>query len=221
MSLTIATVLKLGGPYDVSYVNHIANSINEHVSIPYEFVCLTDETAGFSTNVHKIIGFEHNWPKWWGKIELFKPDKFFTDRIFYLDLDTIILNNIDDIVSYDGNFCGLQDFNNLNGLGSGIMAWGCNSPNLNAIYANFMRNPTYNMTNHRYGDQEFIYRFVKRSMDGIQKLYPDRIISYKKHCINNRGNELIIPDDASIIYFHGKPRPRDVTESEITQHWKG
>ena len=57
MSLTIATVLKLGGPhYDVSYVNHIANSIKEHVTVPYEFVCLTDETAGFSTNVHKIIG---------------------------------------------------------------------------------------------------------------------------------------------------------------------
>ena len=56
MSLTIATVLKTGGKdYDVSYVNHIANSIKEHVTIPYEFVCLTDATEGFCINVHKII----------------------------------------------------------------------------------------------------------------------------------------------------------------------
>jgi hypothetical protein len=220
MSLTIATVLKLGGPYDVSYVNHIANSINEHVSIPYEFVCLTDETSGFSPNVHKIIGFEHNWPKWWGKIELFKPGKFFTDRVFYLDLDTIILNNIDDMVSYDGNFFGLRDFGNLYSLGSGLMAWPCNLPKMNGIYLDFLKNPTSNISNNRYGDQEFIYKTVRRTMEFAQRLYPNRVISYKKNCVDRYKN-ISIPDKASIICFHGRPRPHEITDHQITQHWKG
>jgi hypothetical protein len=221
MSITIATVLKLGGEhYDVSYVNHIANSIAEHVSVPYEFVCLTDETAGFSTNVHKVIGLEHRWEKWWSKIELFKPGKFFTDRVFYLDLDTIIVNNIDDIVNYDGNFFGLKDFYNMVSLGSGLMAWKCNSEKMNTIYNNFIRNPSANIANHRYGDQEFIYPTVKRSMDFVQDLYPNKVVSYKKHCFN-RLSGVNIPEDASIVCFHGKPRPHEVDSTIIQGYWRG
>lgn len=220
MSLTIATVLKLGGDYDVSYVNHIANSISEHVSIPYEFVCLTDATDGFCTNVHKIIQLEHNFPKWWGKLELFKPDKFSTDRVFYIDLDTIIVDNIDDIMQYTGDFFGLKDFYKLQGLGSGLMAWGASNTFIQRIYHEFMRNPTANMNNHRYGDQEFIGKLVARSMDYVQELYPRKIVSYKKDCVDPYGN-VHIPDDAAIICFHGRPRPHQANFPEIQEHWKG
>ena len=221
MSLTIATVLKLGGAhYDVSYVNHIANSIKEYVTVPYEFVCLTDETSGFSTNVHKIIGLEHRWEKWWSKIELFKPNKFFTDRVFYLDLDTIIVSNIDDMVSYNGDFLGLKDFYNMVSLGSGIMAWKCNSTKMNTIYTSFIRNANANIANHRYGDQEFIYPIIKRSMDFAQNLYPNRIVSYKKQCFDKHTG-ITIPEEASIVCFHGNPRPHRIDSPVIQEHWRG
>ena len=83
-----------------------------------------------------------------------------------------------------------------------------------------MRNPTSNMANCLYGDQEFIYPIVKRSMDYVQDLYPNREVSYKKHCFSKQ-NGINIPEDASIVCFHGNPRPHKVDSPIIHKHWRG
>jgi hypothetical protein len=217
-SLSIVTVFKIGGVYDVSYVNHIANSIKENVNIPYKFICMTDHFEGYSKNVHSIIPFDHNFPKWWGKIELFSPGKFGTDKIFYLDLDTLIIKNIDHILSYSGKFLALRNFYNQFGLGSGIMMWKNYNPKVYQIYEKFMESCESNIKNHLYGDQEFIEKSIK-SYDYIQDLYNGEIVSYKKDCIN-RHNELHIPENARIICFHGPPRPHEINIPGIKKYWK-
>jgi hypothetical protein len=216
-TVTIATVFKTGGEYDVSYVNHIANSIRENVTIPYEFVCLTDHFEGYGPNVNRIIPLENAFPKWWGKMELFKPRKFQTEKIFYLDLDTLVVSNIDSILQYGGNFFGLRDFYHQYGLGSGVMCWQNNNAKVFQLYERFMESPTANMNNHRYGDQEFIDKVLGSYIEYVQDLYPKNVVSYKKDCAPSGG----IPPDAKIICFHGPPRPHQVKTPEFAKYWRG
>jgi hypothetical protein len=218
--ITIATVFKSGGEYNASYVNHIANSIHKYVTVPYKFVCLTDVFEGYGPNVQHVVPFENNFPKWWGKIELFKPNKFNTDRVFYLDLDTFIVDNINHIVQYGGKFFGLRDFYHQYGLGSGLMCWRSDDPIIHQIYEKFMESPQANMNNHRWGDQEFIGKVLPNYMEYVQDLYPKEIISYKKDCLDQRSN-VTIPPKSRIICFHGPPRPHNVRDHNIKKYWMG
>jgi hypothetical protein len=217
--INVATVLKLGGDYDATYVNALANGIAKNLTRPYQFVCLTDCSEGFNSNVHKIVPLEHGFEKWWSKIELFAPDRFENERVFYLDLDTIITSNINDIAMYSGRFFGLRDFFNQMGLGSGLMAWANGDPVVGQIYEKFMESPEAHMRGHRMGDQEFINNTLGNYIEYAQDLYPNKIYSYKKDCLGPHQS-INIPDTASIVCFHGKPRPHQVKDPKITQYFQ-
>lgn len=219
-TVTIATVFKTGGDFDVSYVNHIANSVKEHTTVPYKFVVLTDHFDGYGPNVHQVVPFEHNWPKWWGKMEMFKPNMFDTEKIFFLDLDTFIVDNIDAMLQYGGEFFGLRDFYSQHSLGSGLMCWKNHDAKIFQLYEKFMENPTANMNNNRGGDQQFIYGVIRNYLEYAQDLYPKQVVSYKKDCVKSRG-EIVIPDEARIICFHGPPRPNKIKDPIIRKYWKG
>jgi len=215
--VTIAMVLKTGGAvYDHQYVNALAKSIKENVSIPHELVCLTDDPKGFSQDVDKVIKLTNNYPTWWSKIELFKPNQFDTDTVFYMDLDTVVVGNIDKIVSYDGQFCGLRDFFALHSLGSGIMAW--NPKYTENIYLKFTQNSTQIIRNYKEGDQRWIDE-NKPSIEYIQDIFPNQIVSFKKHCMKNDG-KVIVPETAKIICFHGNPRPHTMKHLDFMKHWR-
>jgi hypothetical protein len=219
-TITIATVFKTGGDFDVSYVNHIANSIKEHTTVPYKFVVLTDHFEGYCTNVHQIIPFDHNFPKWWGKMELFKPEKFDTEKIFYIDLDTCIVDNIDDILQYGGKFFGLRDFYSQCSLGSGVLYWKNHDARVFQLYEAFMENPAANMNNNQGGDQQFIRATIGSYIEYVQDLYPKAVVSYKKDCLDNK-KQFSLPDGAKIVCFHGPPRPKAVRDPEMRKHWRG
>jgi hypothetical protein len=215
--LTVACVLMNGGKvYDYKYVNALANAVAKNVTIPYTFTCLTDNPQNFNKNVHKVIKLKHGFPKWWSKIELFRPDIFDdTEQVFFLDLDTVITNNIDDIVSYDGNFCGLRDFYRIVSLGSGLLSW--KPSNHHHIYHNFLLKSANIIANTPEGDQRWIDSQTSK-MDYFQDLFGRKVISWKKDCVINKM--VSVPLSASIICFHGVPKPHEISHSAIVSNWQ-
>lgn len=211
--IVFALVLKTGGPiYNHKYVNNIVNGIKSNVTLPHRIVCLTDNASGLSKDIDEIIPFENNWPKWWGKIELFRPDLFKDEQVFYFDLDTFIVNNIDGIIRYDGEFCALRDFYHLNTMGSGLMSW--RGDRVHSIYRTFKSNPNHYMKQFEVaGDQAFINIF-KPSISYFQDIFPNEILSYKVHCTNKKINK-----NAKIICFHGNPRPHELKD-DLRKYWK-
>lgn len=215
-ALSIALVLKSGGIYDYNYVNNLVAGIKRHTTIPHEIVCLTDNPSNLDVSkIDRIIPLRHNYPKWWSKIELFRSDIFGKNRVFYIDLDTIIVDNIDDILQIDSEFCGLRDFYKIVTLGSGLMSW--YPERVVQIYDNFVKNSLSIMANYAGGDQVWIDE-QKPSIKYFQDIFINNIVSYKKHCIKN--NNIIIPDDARIVCFHGTPRPHMIIDPIIKNHWK-
>jgi hypothetical protein len=213
--VTIATVLKTGGDvYDYKYVNALAKAVKANVTVDHEFVVLTDDSTGFSSDVDRVVKFVHNFPKWWGKIELFNPNTFNTDQVFYMDLDTSIVGNIDEIVSYEGAFAGLRDFYALHSLGSGVMAWNRNK--VAQIYDRFLPISQKIMNNYAGGDQVWIDE-NKPSVEYLQDIYHRGIVSFKRHCLIN--NKIYIPEHAKIVCFHGNPRPHTIQHDILKKYW--
>ena len=90
------------GQYMPAHVGALRSMVAKHLSLPHEFVCITDEklhcsqmrTVPFDRSL-----FRHG--KRFPKISLFRRDagEWLSPRIFYIDLDCVITGSLDDIVS--------------------------------------------------------------------------------------------------------------------------
>jgi hypothetical protein len=83
-NITIACVLKSGGDFTIDYVKNLKNMISRNVTIPYEFICLTD--LSIPEDICKSIRLKNYWKGWWSKIELFAPKITKFRRIFYFEI---------------------------------------------------------------------------------------------------------------------------------------
>lgn len=219
---TIALVLRTGGDtYNYKYVNALARNLKQHLTIDHRIVVLTDNNNGIDSNlIDDTVPFIHPYKGWWGKIELFRPNLFSSEQVLYLDLDTVITSNIDDIVQYKTTFAGIKDLYDYSALQTGIMSW---NPDYNhQVYENFI--PVAHNITEKYnlpscGDARWIRENV-HNYEFLQPAFPGRIVSYKAHCFNKNTGKVAIPPDASIICFHGKPRPHTIKHPQITKHWK-
>lgn len=115
--------------YTEEWVLRLKANVERTLSIPYKFVCLTNQhIEGVDT-----IPLLHNWSGWWSKIELFRSD-IPGDRFLYLDLDVIPLSDLDSLAKVKSPMVGLsinhiadkRDFRKsgrVQAISSGIMAW--------------------------------------------------------------------------------------------------
>lgn len=215
--LTVACVYRDGGTvFRREHVAALRRQLWKHLSSAYQFVCLTDAPQLDAA----VIPLHHRWPKFWSKIELFRPD-LFNGPVIYFDLDTMIVGPIDDLVT-GHKFTVLNNFNfpDKGRIGSGLMAW---EGDYSSLYHTFCKDPEgfieEHTENESYGDQGFIQNYGPAHPQLWQNKFPNRIVSYKKDCRGQRikgsgvRRDTIqyepdhIPERASIICFHGTPRP--------------
>lgn len=175
----------------VEYVNNLYRSVQRNMTMPHRFVCFTDIPHGIQCETRPISG--HGW---FAKLFMFK--EFTQGKVVFLDLDTVITGNMDFVNDYQGDFAILRDFYRPDGYGSGMMIWkgGFGHGITDAFVAE-------GQPDIPGGDQLYIESKVA-SADKLQEVYQDKIVSYKLHAEN------ALPDKASIVCFHGFPRPHQV-----------
>jgi len=172
-----------------------------------EFHCFTDDPTGLHPDI-VVRDLPGDLEGWWNKLFLFKDGLFAPDdRIVYFDLDTLITGRLDEIVAYDGDFAILRDAYRTDGLQSSAMAW---RPDVVGhiwhIWDKFGR------PKHPGGDQQWIEACADRP-DILQIKFPGLFVSYKVS-----GGK--VPDRASVVFFHGRPRPHEVTTGWVPEVWK-
>lgn len=135
---------------------------------------------------------------WYNKLFLFKPGVL-SGKSLFMDLDTVIVGNIDEIAAYNGDFCILRGFRHNTHYGSGLIHF--DPAATGHIWSNFVKQgcPVFKL-----GDQEFI-ELMMPNADFFQDRLPGQVVSYKVHC-SKRG----VPSYARIVCFHGSPRPHEV-----------
>jgi len=201
----VIACIKVGSKYGPEYVNRLAAMVARNTTKPYEFVCLTDFPMGLDCPF-KPIGTDL--PGWWAKLVLFKPHPALAGRrVLFLDLDTVIVGNMDFLLDYEGPFAILRDFYRPDGYGSAVMSI---APGFGS---SIWRDYTAGQWGRWWGDQAWIEACVLGA-DRWQDLYPDKIVSFKVHCLTG------VPAHAAIVCYHGEPRPHDMAHLPwMQEHW--
>lgn len=197
------------------YVKRLRNMVRKHLSVPHRFVCFTDRQSFIKD--FDIETLPMDVPKWkWNlrKMVVYKRDNGLSGRVIVLDLDMIILRSIDFLAEYDGEFCVLRDFYDKNLSGGSILSFEAGTLQ-ERFYDPLVKNG-FNIGWKVKGSERFWYRECDGHMDFWQDLYPNRILSFKPKPITRLDRE---PEEASIVCFHGKPRPHEVITPWVVQAW--
>jgi hypothetical protein len=195
--ITIATVLWKGDFQDKDYCDQdvwrLAQSIDRHMDVDYDFICLTNDPRSYLPA--KRIMLFNNWPGWWSKLELFRSD--LPKRMLYIDLDSFfvrnpftLLNYKDDLVMMpprrEDAWLGEIDSERVIRYRAGVML--INSKKFVWVYEKFRSAPEKYMEDFR-GDDDFLgdclpevstfpYYTVSKfqSVKKRKKLYDDTVI---------------------------------------------
>lgn len=230
----MVTVLcvRFGKKYGHDYVVRLRNMVSRHLTVPYEFVCLTDDPTPID-NVRLIVQRNAGYIRpWWHKVHMFDPTLELHGRILYFDLDILIHANIDKLIlNRTDEFLGIRDFNRKfhptwNVLNSSAMSW--DQGKHSDIWRLFHKDLSSAQKLH--GDQDWIWKIAK---DRI-KFWPDEwLMSYKWEL--RERNELTringtfqfknvrnprIPKECSVVVFHGDPKPQDIEDPFVIDNWK-
>src|SRR5690554_2916161 len=138
-------VLRSGGDFTPRHVQVLADQVPG-------LVCLSDAPVpGVET-----IPLQHNWPAWWSKLELCRPD--IEGDLLYLDLDTVVPGDLAPLIeAANGKTTMLSDFYWPEHPASGFMYIAQNDKA--AAWERFNQNPKAHMgrppSRGKLGDQGF------------------------------------------------------------------
>jgi hypothetical protein len=113
--LTFACVLVKGHvtTFSPEYVVNLQRMVRRHCKRDHRFVCLTDRPELMPRFVETIfipgIYADSKIKGWWSKVQLWNPLHDLGERVVYLDLDTLIVDSLEEIVTYPAPFALIPD----------------------------------------------------------------------------------------------------------------
>lgn len=223
-----------GRRYSWEYVTKLHSMLNRNSTVPIRLHVLTEPDRVVPAPMIK-----HDlqlWPgiagprlAWWYKMQMFDQARF-SGFMVYFDLDVVITNNIDWLWQQDPKcFWAIHDFRRLWRVGehkinSSVMAW--DTKRFYWIWEDFSNSDMQVIIKKYRGDQNYL----DAVMPGTHLRFFEQtsIKSWKWQISKNPGilpllksqikNNTDLP--CSIIIFHGDPKPHEITEPHIQQHWK-
>lgn len=205
--------VRAGDKFSPAYVSNLLDMVRRNLAEGFEgeFVCFTDQADDLGPGI-SIRPLPADLPGWWAKLALHKAGVFPDgDRVLYLDLGCVITGRLDEVAGYDGPFATLRDFYRPEGLQSAVMAW--RAGETHDIWEKYERAgcPVDFECNNTWGDQAWI-EHVRPDAVRLQDRFPSLFASFK--LLNGP------PSKASVVCFHGFPKPADIASGWVTEVWK-
>lgn len=215
--------VKHGTRYGDHWVTRLRSMVRANLSIPHDFICLTDKPVDGVDS----LPLSGQLKGWWAKIELFTPG-LFEGPVLYFDLDVVISASIDpivDAVTSDPSKLWMRDdfsyslrkprtdmghetIRLLGGIGccnSSVMGW--HGDNARAVWDEF----TPSVLQELHGDQNHISRVMRHQIGFL----PDHLVgSYKYARIRGEPR-------APVTVFHGNPKMDELPRNdELRRLWE-
>ena len=212
--------VKEGDKYDSDYVNILYLMTKRYLTIPFDFICLTENSQNLLKQI-KVINLQDRSIKgWWNKCLLFKPG-LLSGGCLYLDLDMIILKNIDEFIiqnQYLNILCNPITFNKKNyyRINSSMMFWDADDKELNKIWFQYSKSKLFYdahkpSKNEIYGDQKVIIESkVKYNFFPFDKIRYFKLLK----------EEDILDENISIIVCKGKKQKDNKSNFFVENYWK-
>lgn len=138
-------------------------------------------------------------PGWFAKFEIFRPGVV-DGHALYLDLDTLVLGDLSDMLTYTGPLALLSDFYAPLKPQTGVMAWTAGDPTAAEIWDVWVEHAEWWMKREKSQARILAAIAGTRDFPRLQELFAGQILSYKKDA---RG---MCPDGTRLLCGHGRPR---------------
>ena len=237
-SITDCACVIHGAGYDWVYVDKLYNMLSRNLQHGIRFHVYTE--ASRAVPPHMIKHALTEWPgisgpkrSWWYKMQLFNTEHH-VGNLLYFDLDCVIVNDLQWLVDLPTQqFWTIRDFRYLqrqghSGMNSSVMWW--NTEYQAHIWRDFAR-LDIDQTVRRYpGDQDYLGAVI----DPMQRRYfeQQQLQSWRWQ-VSEGGYDFTfrkprqpgavaqIDPAASILVFHGRPKPHECTaDPVIDRFWR-
>lgn len=212
--INIVCVLRHGGKvgYNASWVTKLKNSVARNLSIPHRFICLSDCDVPCDR-----IELDMTDDGFWSKMQLFKPEQF-VGPVLYIDLDTVICNNIDEILT----LCKTEKFvmwleKDKNIHSSALMYWNGDYSNLWNLYKSKPLDYWKSLYSvpPLYGDQAIVSEHVEH------KTFLDICPHDWFHIVSKRDDILNLTNVRMLMFRKVKQKPSTMMDHKLVkEHWK-
>lgn len=211
--VTLTTVLKSGGRYDVTWVERLNAGARRSIPGLDRVVCLTDldlQVAGVDS-----VPLRHDWPAWWSKFEAYRTD-LADDLTILCDLDTVFTGDAGALV--DDSMAAMEDYFLKGRLSTALMRWRGNE--LDHVYERFKAEPDRWMQpgscgevpNSVHGDQVVVDHLLRHGglmPEFLQTRHPDLLDFY----------DPLQVEQGPIIIFIGESKP-DTAIQAVQDVWR-
>jgi hypothetical protein len=225
-----------GDAYSWTYVERLYNMLSRHITPGIRMHVYTESSRIVPDHMikHVLQDFGKLGPRraWWYKMQLFNTD-YHSGPMLYFDLDTVIVNNIDWIwnlpLTYFWTVC---DFKQLwrpthYGINSSVMWW--DTRQFYKIWQQFQLRPLAEIMRSYPGDQDYLTagipdterRFFDQSyVQSWRWQCKDGGYDFHNRCHLKPDSGTSFLDQTSVLVFHGRPKPDQITDPVIQQHWR-
>lgn len=218
--------IKWGTSYPAEYVNRLYRMVARNTTYQFKFYCFTDDAEGLCPEVipkpMTVLNVPPEENKYSYKKEAGLCDDNLGDlggqRVFYFDLDIVIVDNIDCFFDYpkDKDFVIINDWNTK---GDHVGQASCYSwvvGELGYVKEYFEKHPREVTDKFFTASQEFLSAMILERY-GKLNFWPDSWCrSFRFHCLPKgiwrHFRIATIPPKAKILVFHGSPNPHEAIE---------
>lgn len=232
--------VRTGGKYPADYVRRLRSMVRRHLGSAHDFYCLTDSEEPLGEGVAAVPLPGTDLGGCWNKLWLFSRGLVAEGTtMLYLDLDVVIVGSLDGLLAMSAaaDFLGQPDWNRplFPQFNSSVMRLRAGAQHgvlerfLHQIESGRLhRKDEWDRTTgsrekvvywrgwRRFGgDQEWISAHLDPRLPIKKRAFaPGTIVSYKRHA---RGGA---PAGASVVVFHGSPKPHEVNDVYVRENWK-
>lgn len=214
--------MKWGTKYGADYVNRLYHMVQRNLTVDFNMVCLTDDSAGIDEHVQCFDIPELALPagspeRGWNKLSTFEPDLYGLEGVaLFLDLDVVILDNIDCFFTHERNpadekFFVIHDWKRPWRITGNTSVYRFEIGKYPGVLPYFREN--FDAIRQRFRNEQAYLSWYMKEYASLDYWPDDLCKSYKYHCLKPFPLSLwqppTPPRDAKIIIFHGEVNPPD------------
>lgn len=216
--------MKWGTLYSSDYVNRLYSMVARNITGPFRFICLTDDPTGVRDEVEcfpcptvPIEGPQAN--RGWRKLALWQPKlEGVEGEVLFFDLDVVIVDNIDDLFTFDEGFCVMRNWTQPEEPIGNTSVFRYTVGKHPEIWDYFVADPE-RVLREQPNEQMYISRTIKRLM-----FFPDDWCRlFKVHCVPAFPMRWFVPpqlpEGTRVVAFPGDPNPPDAAAGRWPAKW--
>lgn len=225
--------LKYGKKYKPCYVNKLYNMVSRHLTVPYDFICITEDTNEIMPNIRTLpLETKEGIKGWWYKPFVFSHElDIKTETVLFLDLDIVIYDSIDKLFSYkpDEPFIAIKGFTSKNRNGINSSCFRFRRSEAFHLYESYINNYE-DIISHYEGDQDWLGNEIKPCYWPKEWIHSFKhgLMGWPSHLPIRKGQhswryitseEPKVPSNSCIAVFHGRPNPHEIKNKWCIKNW--